>query len=252
MTRTSRRASTPGPREVPTHLSEDDVERRLGGGAGLGDAPPNRRSRPTRSTVGRDTLTILGGALLALMLGNLAGFGAPVADLSSPTPDDSSTLVGVGSLAPHPTFPPLETLGAIVNPSTGFEATPTPIPIITLAPPTPSPTATPTPRPTTKPTPKPTPTPHPTPTPAPVAGFFCTVDDLTVSCDASASQHVKPGDPGAYSWTFGDGEVGTGVTVQHLYLAYDTYTVTLTVTGVDGVTTSTTLHDVTLTAPPPP
>ncbi|MBI3752039.1 MAG: hypothetical protein HY263_10360, partial [Chloroflexi bacterium] len=84
-------------------------------------------------------MTILGGALLAVILGNVAGFGAPVTDLSSATPDDSSMIIGGGSLPPHPTFPPLETVGQIVNATVGFQATPTPIPIITLGPPTPTP-----------------------------------------------------------------------------------------------------------------
>lgn len=210
-----------------------------------------RQLQSSRAAVGRDTLTILGGALLAVILGNLAGFGAPVGDLSSPTPEDSSTIIGGGSLPPRVTFPPIDTLGGVVNPTVGFEVTPTPIPIITLGPSaSPSPSPSPSVKPTVKPSAKPTPT--PTATPAPVAVLSCLVSDLTVTCDGSGSQHVKPADPAAYSWTFGDLATATGVTAQHVYSAYGPYTITLTVTGLDGVTTSTNFQDVNLTPPPTP
>jgi PKD repeat protein len=186
-----------------------------------------------------DTLTILGGAVLAVLLVNLSGFGAPMVDAGSPTPPDTG-LVVARSEAPIPTLPPLDTLGPIVNSSVGIEATPTPIPIITLGP-SPSVDAS------ASLGPSPKPTPRPTPPPPPVAFFTCpTVHDLVIFCDGSASTHAQPG---SYAWTFGDTTTGTGITIQHTYAAYDTYTVTLTVTGLDGATTSTALRVVSVVAP---
>jgi len=39
---------------------------------------------------------------------------------------------------------------------------------------------------------------------------------------------------GAYTWEFGDGDLGTGHTIRHLYPKNKTYTVSLSVTGTDG------------------
>ncbi|RLG56894.1 MAG: hypothetical protein DRN83_03065 [Hadesarchaea archaeon] len=57
---------------------------------------------------------------------------------------------------------------------------------------------------------------------------------LTVEFDASGS-YDPDGAIVSYSWDFGDGTTGSGVTVSHTYTA-GTYTATLTVTDTDGLT----------------
>lgn len=52
--------------------------------------------------------------------------------------------------------------------------------------------------------------------------------------DGSASK----GDIAAYSWDFGDGSTGSGAKISHTYSTKGNYTVTLTITGTDGTTTS--------------
>lgn len=58
---------------------------------------------------------------------------------------------------------------------------------------------------------------------------------LTVSFDGTSSSDPD-GTIATYSWTFGDGNTGTGATTSHTYLEIGTFTAFLTVTDNDGAT----------------
>jgi hypothetical protein len=164
-------------------------------------------------------------------------------------------------LTPAPlSQPPGSTFGAILDPSLGIDATPTPIPVVPLGPkPTagPPPTPTPTPRITPRPTrtprpptapppivpPTPIPTPTPTPAPTPVADPTVSVSceataPLTVSCTSNTSNIQNNSE----QWDMGDagavvlGGDGSG-TITFLYDSPGEKTIRLTVTGLDGSTT---------------
>ena len=85
--------------------------------------------------------------------------------------------------------------------------------------------------------------------PAGSANFvFSPTDPLiedTVFFNASSSTIIS----GSYSWDFGDGERGSGVTTTHAYHLARTYTVTLTVTNAGGQS-QTTSKTVTVANPP--
>ncbi|MCG3116672.1 MAG: PKD domain-containing protein [Candidatus Manganitrophus sp. SA1] len=72
---------------------------------------------------------------------------------------------------------------------------------------------------------------------SPVARFTCTPSSgngpLTTTCDASASSDPD-GSIATFSWNFGDGTTGSGVTTGHTYQNSGSYTVTLVVTDTMG------------------
>ncbi len=72
----------------------------------------------------------------------------------------------------------------------------------------------------------------------------------TVNLDASGSSDPD-GTIVEYSWIFGDGTTGTGMTTSHSYSSEDTFTVTLTVTDNGGLEDSAT-KDVTVVLPGTP
>ena len=69
----------------------------------------------------------------------------------------------------------------------------------------------------------------------PVAAFTYSCTDLSCDFDASGSSD-SDGTIASYSWDFGDGDAGSGVTASHPYAAAGTYPVALTVTDDDGAT----------------
>lgn len=83
---------------------------------------------------------------------------------------------------------------------------------------------------------------------APTAAFSVTCSDLTCSFDASASSD-SDGNLVSYAWTFGDGNTGSGQTVDHTYAVGGTYSVSLTVTD-DGGATGSTSDEVTVSEAP--
>jgi hypothetical protein len=85
-----------------------------------------------RRQLWRDSATLLIGAVVALLAFQVLvprGAGVP---LSSPL--DLPSGVAIGSVGPPATLRPDPTFGPIVDPSLGIDATPTPIPVITLPP----------------------------------------------------------------------------------------------------------------------
>ena len=84
----------------------------------------------------------------------------------------------------------------------------------------------------------------------PVAAFTSNVNNLVVSFNAAGSSD-SDGTVSSYSWDFGDGQNGTGVSPSHTYAAAAAYDVVLTVTDNNGATDSVT-HVVTTVVPAGP
>ena len=166
---TIRRGRGPDPNDDLANLSEDDVEKRLGGDAGLGGpvlprptpdptppAPPSRGGGRGGGVLWRDVGLVL---VLLLILGAGARFVLPdnSTAVASPTPGASQVALASPTEVTQPATPtpspstapsPTTAQPSDVIPSLAPEATPTPVP-------TPTPTLAPgqTPRPTPKPTP---------------------------------------------------------------------------------------------------
>jgi hypothetical protein len=121
------------PHDEPGELSGDEVERRLGGGAGLRVMHVRRARVGARAQIARDTATILATAVVAVLGWQLLGGGAAGSPEDSGPPAQDTGIV-IGSFDVEPTLPPVDTLGPIVNPSIGIDATPTPVPFETLGP----------------------------------------------------------------------------------------------------------------------
>jgi PKD repeat protein len=75
----------------------------------------------------------------------------------------------------------------------------------------------------------------------PIANFTYTIDELTISLDASSS-YDPDGVITTWLWDFGDGTEGTGEILTHTYQTSGTYTVILTVTDDYGDTATITKH----------
>ncbi|GAB3560771.1 hypothetical protein GCM10027344_14110 [Spelaeicoccus albus] len=92
-----------------------------------------------------------------------------------------------------------------------------------------------------------TPAGEPAPNSAPSAAFTSDCQGNGCAFDGSGSKD-SDGSIASYSWDFGDGKTGEGVTPSHSYSDAGTFTVKLTVKDNDGAT-DTVSHDVTVSAP---
>lgn len=85
----------------------------------------------------------------------------------------------------------------------------------------------------------------------PVAAFSTGCAGLTCEFDAGLSYDLD-GDPLGYSWQFGDGQTGTGVSPAHTYATAGTRTVTLTVSDDHGHSDTATATATAVPPNPPP
>jgi PKD domain len=200
-----------------------------------------------RRQLWRDTAIILSGMVIALLVAQLVLPGLGGTAVASPTPGPTGVVTDAPATANAGLTGP--TSGPLVDPSLGIDATPTPIPVVTLpatgtaAPPhpgsTPAATRVPTPKPTRAPAPTPPPTPVPTPVPTPAltpvpspqAAFTWSQDGLTTTV------HFADASTGAidtWSWDFGDGGSSSDANPSHDYGGGGAWQVTLTVSGPGG------------------
>lgn len=197
-----------------------------------------------RRQLWRDSATILIGIVFVLLVFQVLGPRGTgvIGDAASA----SQSGDGLEALPPRASLPPGQTFGAVLDPSLGIDATPTPIVARTLPPtgtsaprPTPKPTPRTTPRPThtstpptAPPTPEPTPlvTPEATPPPAPPTAAFSWSQGLPLTIDFTNGSSGET----SWLWDFGDGETSTLQNPNHTYPSSGEYTVRLTVTGPGG------------------
>jgi PKD repeat protein len=91
----------------------------------------------------------------------------------------------------------------------------------------------------------------PPPPQQPVASFTSSCSNLV--CTFNGTGSTAPGSSiTSYAWTFGDGGTATGATANHVYLAGNTYSVSLTVTNTAAATNTSTQQLTVSSAPPPP
>jgi hypothetical protein len=123
-------------RDEPARLTEDEVERRLGGGAGIRIMHVRPQARVARQQVARDTVTILAGAVIAVLGFRLLGGGLGIPGTGSPSPTEivTGSEGPAGSPVALATLGEPATIGPVVNPSTNLGASPTPVPVKTLGP----------------------------------------------------------------------------------------------------------------------
>jgi hypothetical protein len=251
-------------------ISDDEISRRIGGHARV-ETEAVEVSHPTegrytganrRAVLWRDSATILAGVILVLLASRFLLPSDQTVAVASPSPTDVG--VGIGP-SPSPSLlsaTPAPTIGGVVPTGLHLDATPTPIPVITLPPrtPKPPPTASPglTPKATIKPTTKPSSGASQPPPSASAPTFVDPVARFTMSCagnftvnfNASTSTAGTAGSITLYSWIFDDGPLatGTGVTTSYHYPdgVAATYNVILTITVTGGAQAGVT-HSVPLT-----
>lgn len=205
---------TPG--DHVAHLSDDDVERRLGGDAGLGDPVEPRPPAQTPPPGGRPPSRGRGmlwrdGALGLALLGFLF-LGARFALNWQPTTAEATIRPAASEVARASGTPGVATTTPAPLPTTS----PTPFEVIPSDLPTPTPEPTPTPLPTATPTVAPTPTPVPQATPgtAKVMVYFQVINDDGDTHTNPADWTVTASGANASPSSFSAGSTPTVVTVR--------------------------------------
>jgi PKD domain len=202
-------------RQEPSFLSDEELQARIGVPTAAvtrvrrspaAQAGPTRHAGTTpRRVLWRDSATILMGVVGALLVARFLLPSNPAAALASPSPQDTNLVAVVSPTAPPETATD-PTIGNVVPFGLHLDATPTPIPLITLPPVAP-----------------------------PDASFTRSCNQKThlAAFNARSSTGVGPL-ASDYVWNFGDGKTGTGVTTSHRYAVGGVYNVFLTVTGPGG------------------
>jgi titin len=129
-------------RDVP-EMSVEEVEKRIGGKERerrrrVATTPARIRTAPSnrRVILWRDSATILIFVVIALLGARFLLPNQNDVATASPTPEPTGSAIGTGPLDSGFNLTPVPTLGPAVDPSSALNATPTPIPVITPAPPT--------------------------------------------------------------------------------------------------------------------
>jgi hypothetical protein len=217
---TNRRGRGPEPDDDHTNLSQDDVERRLDGGAGLGGPVAERVPAVTptpapRRPRARGGAVLWRDVLLVLVLLGFLGAGAqfvlnPASSVSSPGPGSSTV-----ALASPASSPPLTATVAVPIASATEPALPSDV-IGSLLPEEPSPpSAAPSPTPSPVVTPTPGPGATPKPTPAPTANLVISVLPMaaTGGNDVAADWQIAVSGANPSKTSFAGSQSGTAIKV---------------------------------------